>query len=157
MSVLFKLEWGSGGCVCSLQTGIGQRWVCLFSSNWDRAAVGVSVLFLPSHFLILPVIPSLCFVMSLSVGLWGHVYIPSLSVRMSVSLCLFLSLFLSISPPPSVCLSVCLCLSVSLSLCVSVCLSLCLSVSVCLSLSHCVCVCVCLSPPLSLARACVCE
>ena len=32
VSVLFKLRWGSGGYVCSLQTGMGQRWVCLFSS-----------------------------------------------------------------------------------------------------------------------------
>jgi hypothetical protein len=42
------------------------------------------------------------------------------------------SVFLSLSV--SVCLSVCLCLSVSLSLCLSVCLSLSLSLCLCLSL-----------------------
>ena len=114
--------------------------------------------------------PFFCFCLSFSSlflpnphALLSHIPSLSLSVRLSLSVCLSicLSVFLSLSVSLSVCL--CLCLSVSLGLCVclsvcqsvsvylsvclslSVCLYVFLTLSVCLSLSLCLCLSVCLS------------
>ena len=79
--------------------------------------------------------PSLCICLSVCLS----VYFP-----MVLSLCLFLFVSASVS----VCISVCLCLSVSLSLCLSVFASVCLYVCLCLSVS--------VSVSLFLSLTCVC-
>ena len=73
-----------------------------------------------------------------------------LSLLLSVSVFVPVSLSLSVSPlPPSLCLSVCLCLSLYLSLCLFLCLSL--SLFVCLSASASVSLCLSVSLSLCLS------
>ena len=72
---------------------------------------------------------------------------PHLHYCLASSVCVSLCLCLSLSVSLSVCVSLCLCLSLSVSLSVCVSLSLCL----CLSLSVCVSLCLCLSLSMSLS------
>jgi len=96
-------------------------------------------------------------VQCLSLHFTSHAFITCLSDTVCVSVCLSVSLALSVSVclcvSVSVCLSVCqsVCLSVCQSVCLSVSVSVCLSfsVSVCLSVSVSVCLCVSVSVCLS--------
>ena len=71
----------------------------------------------------------------------------SLSVCLSVCVCLSVSdclyVFLSVCLCLSVCVCLSVCLSVSVSDCLYVCLSVCLCLFVCLCLSVCMCACMC--------------